>query len=154
MNRRLGKRWLALPALVLVLAGTALAAWLLTVDNAPGGGKIGSLTAPTVTAGTPLGNPLTPGNDGDGSFTIDNPNGSLIITGTSIASGDPSASGLPPYCMGNFITARALTGLSIPVPNGRTTVKIPGAFHPDSSAPPECAGQTFTKELKLTFSTP
>lgn len=140
-------------ALGLLTAATiAVAAWLVSVDNAPGRGHLGTLAAPTVSAGTI--NPASkcfPGGTCAGAFNIVNPNnGALIVAEVHAASVDLTT----PSCA-FYLHANDITGLSVPVPAGTTNgVIVPDAFKLDSNAPTTCQGESLVENVTLAFSTP
>jgi hypothetical protein len=137
-----------LVTMMLVGGGVALAAWLIN-SNGHGAGRIGSLSTPTIVAGSPTGAALYPNGDGDGVFTITNTNNTpLVVTGT-----DPGGANASGVCY-DYVTVNSLTGLNIPVPTGISTVTVPNVFHLDGSAGTGCMGGTFEKDATLHFSTP
>lgn len=141
----------AIVGFALAASLTAVAAWLVTTDNAPGRAKYGTLIAPTFTTATLAPDKTCfPGQVCDASFRIDNPNsGALIITEVAV----PTT-----YRTGAcdvWLTANPQTGLSIPVPAGVTdNLIVPDALKADSATDTACQGTDALQNVKLTFSTP
>lgn len=142
--------------LLLVTGGVAYAAWTLSATG-PGAGKVGSLSALTVTAGTPVGDTF-PSTSATGSlaFQVTNPNSALIVTGVD-------ATALPPFttdpsCPASLFSWAgngSVSGLSIPLPTGTTNIVIPNVVKLDPSAPTACQNTSFTSApVALQFSTP
>ncbi|MET0600434.1 MAG: hypothetical protein ABW167_00415 [Baekduia sp.] len=137
-------------ALVAVAASVAAAAWMLN-SNGQGAAKVGTLSDVTVSAGDPT-DDLYPGNDGAGTFTIDNPNGALVLVATRV--GDGSGTTSNPACGSGNLSINPASGLSITVPSGHSSVRVPGLFHLSSDAPSSCQGAKLTRDVGVTFATP
>lgn len=137
-----------------LVAATAAAAWLITGDG-PGRGQIGSLQAPTVSAGTVApSTALVPGGKAAASFTVENPNSvDLVVTAAAAAPG-ATTTGFDASCPEQNLGFTNPTGLSIPVPKGTTTqVEVPDLFSLQTGAPSACQGRDFTATVRLTFAT-
>jgi hypothetical protein len=142
--------------LALIAAAAGFAAWLI---SSQGGGRshISSMTAPTVSPGSVSGSatPLTPGGTGDVELDINNPNGPLILTG--VQPGTMTSQNFSPdetNCPNSNVTVLTLTGLSIPVPHGSSSIVVPNAETLSSSAPVACAGLDISKAIQASFATP
>lgn len=140
----------AVVGFVLAASLTAVAAWLVTVDDAPVQGKFGTLVAPTIqTATLSPDKTCFPGGTCDASLKIDNPNGALIITGVAVPTTYRTTG------CSVWFTANTQTGLAIPVPAGVTdNVIVPDALKADSATDTACQGVAALQNAKLTFSTP
>ncbi len=141
----------------LLLVSVAVAAWFIT-QGSQSGGKIGTLTAPVVSAASPVGSGCLPGGTCSASVQVDNTTGSaLTVSGTEslvggFINGAPQQpSGFNSSCPSSVLSSPTKTGLSVSVPAGASTVTIPGVFTLDSSAPDACQGVAFTYPIKLTF---
>jgi hypothetical protein len=133
-------------------AAYGIAAWI-TASEGGGAGKIGSLSAPTVAAGTAQGT-LVPGGTGAAVFQITNNNSvPLLITSTGTSANGALDTGFIAGCTSSNVIVQALTGLSISVPVGTSTVVVPNEFMLASSAPSGCQGISFTRGVSLNFST-
>ena len=146
------KRKVATVSVVLMsVAGAALAAWLISSTGA-GAGRIGTLTAPTIVAGSPASD-ILPGGTGDAAVKVTNPNSSdLVITAVT----NPGGSDARQCSGGDFsVSVVAHNGLTIPVPAhaDNLEIKLPDTYRLSSDASSACAGQTFTRDVGLTFST-
>jgi len=155
-RRRSRRVALAVVSFVLAIATGAVAAWLITVDNAPSATKVGTLAAPVVSAAAPFpgaGKQCFPGNTCDAAVDITNPNaGTLLITSVDV----PTTPGITTGCNSNLtVNAHTLaTPISIP-PGTTTSVIIKDALNFAAAAPSSCQGQALTGiNLLLTFSTP
>jgi hypothetical protein len=149
------KRKFALVAVTAVAATTAYAAWLVDGEG-PGHAEVGTLAAPTVQAGglDPSAKRCLAGATCDGTFQITNDNGTaLVLTGATAASSQVGESSSP-GCAANYLEVPVKTGLSIPIPAGTTTVKVPDVFRLRIDAPTACQGASIDKRVKLSFSTP
>lgn len=135
----------------LAAAGTALAAWFL-MGHGQGGVRVGSLSPVSISSGAPS-TSLYPGNDGSATFTIVNPNGALVIDSITNGDGTSAADSSCPT-IANFLSVNALSGLSIPVPAGTSTVVVPGAFHLSSGTPDSCQGASASKDINVHLATP
>lgn len=138
----------AVVGFVLSASLVAVAAWLVS-GTGPGTTQIGTLVAPTITAGTLAGNEKQcfPGGTCDGVFAISNPNGALVVTGLSDG-------GMGTGTCADQLLTNPQTGLSIPVPAGSSTVTVPNAFALATAAPSSCQGTTATRVAVLQFATP
>lgn len=148
------KKFLALALGLLLIPGSAYAAWTLTATG-QGSAKVGSLSIPTVSAGTPDNETVLPGKTVSGSFKIDNGNdvalevydvqaGTGSGTSTSTALCDPT----------NLdIVGTGALATPIRIAPGQSTVKIPGVFKLLDSAPEECQGVTLSRAIRLKFRT-
>jgi hypothetical protein len=152
MTTRIKRHRIVVAAVALLLVGAAVAAaaWMLN-GSGQGAAKVGSLSDVTVGVGTPT-DSLYPGNDGSGTFTIDNPNAALVLVAARV--GDGSGTTSNPACGYGNLAVNPTSGLSIAVPAGHSTITVPGLFHLDSSAPQSCQGVTLSRDVGLSFSTP
>jgi hypothetical protein len=147
------KRLTGLLVVLFIGCGVAAAAWLIQ-SHGQGRAAIGTLSAPTITAGSLPGSPslCSPGGDCSAYLHIVNPNGPMMVTGT--LTGDGTTGVDPGGCPPTNLSVNVLTGLSIPVTAGTSDIVVPGAFHLATSAPTACQGQNLTTDIKLQFSTP
>jgi hypothetical protein len=153
LSTRRRKVTTAAVSMLLLGAGTALAAWLLTATG-PGSGKIGSPKAVTVTATAPSADAavLMPGSDGDLTVHLDNPNGPLKITSYTTTSRSPAISGLNTGCSStdfawtwdDSVNSRHTFATPIDVPQGAGDVILPHAVGLKSTAASACQGSTFS----------
>jgi len=135
-----------LVVLALCAAGAALAAWILTSSGTAGRGAVGSITAPTVSqAADSTGTACLPGQLCSMKVKVNNPNSSpLTLTAVSYGS-------LQTHFQKTFGTddstcpimngaVHNLTGLSIAIPPGSSTITVPGVYTLDANAPTACMG--------------
>jgi hypothetical protein len=147
------KRWSGIAAFFLISATAASAAWLIN-SHGRGATKIGSLTAPTVTASSPAPPDLYPGGDGPGTFTIDN-NNPMALKVISAQIGDvQDAVTSNPNCPVQFLSVNPKVNLDIDVPKGVSQVTVPDLYHLAGDAPSDCMGVTLSRDISLRFSTP
>lgn len=146
----------AVLALFLIAVGVGVAAWLVSADG-DGGGKAGSVVAPTIapTAAGSLVGDLVPSAAGvyTGSlqFTVTNPN-PFPLTLTTVANVDITTTNTDSgSCDGATFRAHfskntfPLTGLSIAIPASTSTpVLIPNVFRLAETAPSSCQGVIYT----------
>lgn len=156
------KRWSGLGAFLLISATAAFAAWMISGQNSDGGGKIGSLAAPTVTAGTST-DALYPDLVKHSlSFQVNNPNpGPLTLVDASFVGGSITptndVTGLTGTCAteestNDIVKLYPNHSLSIAIPAGTTTtVTVPNVVALDTTAPSSCQGQSFTGKLALSY---
>jgi hypothetical protein len=118
----------------------------LTSTGSPGRGAVGSLTAPSVTqAADSTGTECLPGQLCSMKVTVNNPN-SATLTLTGVSYGSLSTVFQKPFgttdasCPGTNGAVHNLTGLSISIPAGTTTVTLPGVYTLSGSAPTACMG--------------
>jgi hypothetical protein len=159
------RRKLALISIVGVFAavGAGVAAWLLTVDSVSGVGGIATVTAPTVSFPATANYDIYPGDTGDAKITVNNPNTkALTLTSVSYSGGTLgvflSGGGVNNACDAATYTSitPSITGLSINIPVGTSTVLIPGVFHLAANAPTACMGSSISysgSNSHYTFST-
>jgi hypothetical protein len=133
----------------LALSAGAIAAWI-TNATGPGKAEFGTITSPTIVAGTtPQGAKCFPGGLCDASVKITNPNGALVVTEIQAA---PSLTGT---CTEALMVNPHALATPVAVPAGTTdNLHIPNAFAVSSAAPTECQGVSVSQNLKLIFSTP
>lgn len=144
--------------LALIAASAGLAAWLI---SSQGGGKsaIGAFQAPQVSAATDSAadtatNKCTPGSNCDVVLQVSNPNGALVLTGIVPGSLGMYELTSNSQCPATNLTVKTVTGLSVPVPAGSSTVIVPNGAMLASEAPTECQGAYISKPVKANFSTP
>lgn len=148
------KRKVATATAVVAMAacGTALAAWLIS-STGPGAGAIGSLTAPTIQAGSIDGSACLPGGTCSAYLDVNNPNSTdLTLTGLSAGTGTGTTSKGTSCPISNIsISSSVASGLSIDVPSGDKQVVVPAVFMLSPSAPTACQGATFTTPVTASF---
>jgi hypothetical protein len=154
------RRKLATTLCTLALAGggVALAAWLVSTTGS-GAGRIGSLSAPGIAAGTAASDSAClPGSDCDGVFLVSNPNSvPLFVTGTHSAVGGIGSTSDPTGCPASNITVNDTSAAFAPIQvnahASSTEVRIPNAFHLSTNAPSACQGVTFSWDVQMEFRT-
>lgn len=137
-----------------LMAGVAFAAWTL-LSTGDGSGKVGSLAAITFAASNDMDADLMPNGTtatGTMSLLVTNPNPPMKLTeltgAPTLASNDTTA------CPSSNFRFAARTGLSITVPNGTSTVKVPATLGLADAAPQTCSGiAVIVKGVSAKFST-
>jgi hypothetical protein len=152
------RRLAGLGVLLLLAAGVAAAAWLLSTTG-PGAGKIGTLQSITVTAG-PTGAGIMPNSSGDLAVHLNSPNEQPLKVIRVESTGDPFSlmgSGSLGACGASDINgALAVSDKTLTTPvvvaPGQSDVVLPGVIAAGDISN-GCQGQAFTVPVRLSVST-
>lgn len=144
----------AVGATALVVVGAAVAAWIVT-STGSGSGKVGTIVAPTFTAGAAPDEPILPGGTVALDYSVSNPNATALVLTRQMAGAVVNPSGAGPGCSGSSFTVNDVSGLSIPIPPGSSQVTVPGGLSAASGTSQDCQGADLNLSgVQLRFSTP
>jgi hypothetical protein len=145
------KKIAAVVVFALVVVSAAVAAWFVS-SLGSGSGTFGALTSPAVNAHNgsfnAVSDRLYPGTTGSLGFEITNDNPTALLLTTVSANG-----AITGPCAAS-VTFIPQSGLTIPVAQGVTLVKVPGALSASSSTDTGCQGTSVVVPVSVTFSTP
>jgi len=138
--------------LVIGLGAGAAYAYFTSSGTGTGSASTGSLQAVTVAAVTASPTtPLRPGNTGDVTLKVNNPNSYDVTLVSVTGAGSITADGGHPGCTTTGVTFTDQTGLSTNIPASSTTaVDLPGAAAMSTASSAGCQGATFSIPVTIT----
>ena len=106
----------------------------------------------TVAAATTSGTPLLPGEYGDVTLSVENPNSFPVTLVSASGNGTVSAGSGNPSCTPTGVSFVNQSNLSIDIPKNQTAypVDLSGAAFMSAAAPNGCQGATFSIPVSIT----
>jgi hypothetical protein len=148
----------AIAAGSLVIAGGAAYAYTTAVGSGTGSSVAGTMQTVTISASpaTPT-TPLLPGQSGDATFKVTNPNAHAVTLVSVVASGSLSVTGGSGCNTANsgvtFANQTSLT-ISIAANASAQIVDLAGAYSMSSTSANGCQGTTFSMPITITVHQP
>ena len=138
---------------LVALTATAAVAYWTSSGNGTASALAGTAQNPTTTAVATVGATLTPGNSGDVTIKVNNPNSYAVKVTSVVNQAGGTITGSGGSCLNTAVTFTNQTGLSAAIAaGGNTTLTFTNAASMGANPDQGCQGATITIPVTVTVS--